>query len=378
MKFTVSATAMRSALFIATKAISSKNMLPILDYVKLDFPQWEDSQMTITGSNLETTITVVLPVSEAEGLKPVCLPARICSDMLAQLPEQPITFEIDTDSLNVEVRYQNGHYSLTGQLPDEFPATVLADADALRTTIDGALLNRICARLAPYAANDELRPVMNGIYFDFRKERLTTVASDGHRLLRWIHSDIVAKEPGAFILPAGIANVLKTGIKSGEVSVVFDATNIHFTTENEGITITCRQIEGRYPNYNSVIPEDNPFTLTVNRLELIAAIRRVQVMSDKNIGIIRLGMKSMDDSVSVDAQNIDFSTSAEESVTGTHNISRPFRIGFKGDFLRTLLETASSDLVDIRLSDPSRASITTEHEGDDSLLLLLMPMMIPD
>lgn len=378
MKFTVSAAAMRSALTIAAKAISSKNTLPILDNVKLDFPEREDPQMTITGSNVEATITVALPISEAEGLKSICLPTRICSDMLAQLPEQPITFEIDTESLNVEVRYHNGHYSLMGQFPDEYPSPVPATDDALLTTIDGALLNRICARLAPYTVNDELRPVMNGIYFDFRKEGLTTVSSDGHRLLRWIHSDIVAKEPGAFILPAGIANVIKGCIKSGEISVVFDATNIHFATENEGIAITCRQIEGRYPNYNSVIPDGNPFTLTVNRLELIAAIRRVSVMSDKATGIIRLGMKPKDDSVSVDAQNIDFSTSAEESATGTHNIPHSFRIGFKGEFLRTLLETATSDQVDISLSDPSRASVTTEHEGDDSILLLLMPMMISD
>lgn len=378
MKFTVSAASMYSALIIATKAISPKNTFPILDNVKLDFPKQEASQMTVTGRNLETIITVALPISEAEGLKSICLPARICSDMLAQLPEQPITFEIDTESLYTEVRYQNGHYSFMGQFSDEYPATIPAADDAHYITLDGALLNRICTSLALYAANDELRPVMNGIYFDFRKEGLTTVASDGHRLLRWNHSDIVAKEPGAFILPTGIANVLKTCIKSGEVSVVFDAANIHFTTENGGITIICRQIEGRYPNYNSVIPENNPFTLTVNRQELIAAIRRVMVMSDKNIGVIRLGMKSMDDSVIVDAQNIDFSTSAEELVTGMHNISRSFRIGFKGDFLRTLLETVSSDKVDIRLSDPSLASITTEHEGDGSILLLLMPMMISD
>lgn len=374
MKFTVSSSVMRGAIAVANKAINSKNLLPILACIKLDFIEdTEGIRMSITGSDSETVLSVVIPISEAEDLHNICLPTRICLDMLSQLPEQPIVFSIDKSSLEVTVDYQNGRFTLMGEHPDEYPVFKELDVDAVSTILPDTLLTSVCTCLRPFAGNDELRPVMNGIYFDFRGESLFTVASDGHKLLKRKHKDMAKPTTGAFILPASVAAILKTCLKSGDVSVTFDAQNIRF--EGEAFTLTCRQIEGKYPNYNSVIPSNPPYCLTVGRKELIAAIRRMLVMSSKASGIIRFTMEPMN-SIHVSAENIDFSTSATESVSGTHTAVKKTEIGFNGEFLKLLLETATSDSIDLRFTDPSSAGLLYEHEGDTDYVMLLMPMMI--
>ena len=375
MKFTVSSSAMRGAIAVANKAINSKSVLPILGNIKLDFTEHEDgTRMTITGSDSETVLSVVIPVSETADLHSICLPTRTCLDMLSQLPEQPVVFSIDRGSLEVTVDYLNGRFTFMAYAPDEYPIFKELDAEAVCTTLPETLLTGVCTRLYPFAGNDKLRPVMNGIYFDFRGSSLFTVASDGHKLLKKEYKELAHPTTGAFILPASVAAILKTCLKGGDISVAFDAQNIRF--QGEAFTLTCRQIEGRYPNYNSVIPSNPPYCLTVGRKELIAAILRMLVMSSKASGIIRFMMQPMDDSLHVSAENIDFSTSATESVSATHTAVKKVEIGFNGEFLKLLLETATSDSIDLRFTDPATAALLYEHEDDTDYVMLLMPMML--
>lgn len=376
MKLTISSAAMHSALALAAKTINSKSALPILDYALIS--QDSEGNYTLTASDTENTLSISLyPIAVEGEFKPICLPIRTCVDMLSAMPDQPLDFNIDYGSLNVQVNYQKGSFSFMAQLTDEYPATPELSADALRTTLPGKYLLEGCAKELPFAGCDELRPVMSGIYFDMQPQSLTLAASDGHKLIRRTHTDIACGEKGGFILSTKSAKLLNLLMKKvTDVTFISDAQNIRI--EGSGFNLVCRQIEGRYPNYNSVFPIGNPIELIVDRSQIIGALRRIMVMGNKASCIIRLNLVDGGNIMELSAQNIDFSTSAEEALDVEHNSPRCMSIGFNGDFLRMLLETATSEKVKLFMKSPDVAMIMTEVDGDETISMLLMPMMLTD
>lgn len=374
MRFIVSSTTLSTHLQGISRVINSKNALPILDCFLFEL---RDGMLTVTVSDSETTMTTTLEVVESNADGRFAITARTLLDALKEIPEQPLTFDIDLQSLEMTVLYQNGQYSLVGQNANEFPTPVTLGENAVRMDIDAQVLLNGINRAIFATADDELRPVMNGIYFDITNESLTMVASDGHKLVRSKTMSAHGNERAAFILPKKPAVLIKNLLpkEEGLVSIEFDERNAVFTLDN--YRMVCRLIEGRYPNYNSVIPANNPNKITIDRLQLLGALRRVSIFSSQASSLVKLCMSA--DSMVINAQDIDFSTSAKETLTCQY-AGTPMEIGFKSSFLIDILNNIPSDDVLIELADPSRAGVITpvEQEEDEDLLMLLMPMMLND
>ena len=374
MKFIVSSTALFSHLQAVSRVINSKNALPILDCFLF---QLEDGTLYVTVSDSETTMVTSVEVNESDSNGKFAVAAKTLLDALKEIPEQPLTFDIKPDTYEITVQYQNGKYSLMGQNADEFPQSATLGDNAVRVEMEAQILLGGINRSVFATADDELRPVMNGIYFDITTEDITMVASDGHKLVRCKTLAARGNERAAFILPKKPATLLKNLLpkESGMVVIEFDERNAVFTLES--YRMVCRLIEGRYPNYNSVIPQNNPHKVTVDRMQLMGALRRVSIFSSQASSLIKLRMQ--ENQIVVSAQDIDFSTSAEETQVCQY-AGAAMSIGFKSTFLIDILNNISADEVVIELADPSRAGviIPVEQEENEDLLMLLMPMMLND
>ncbi|MBQ8225126.1 MAG: DNA polymerase III subunit beta [Bacteroides sp.] len=374
MKFIVSSTALSSHLQAVSRVINSKNALPILDCFLFEL---KDGTLSVTVSDSETTMVTSVEVNESDVEGRFAITAKTLLDALKELPEQPLTFEVNTSTLEITVFYQNGKYSLMGQNADEFPQPPALGESAVRVELDAQVLLNGINRAVFATADDELRPVMNGIYFDITTEDITLVASDGHKLVRCKTLAAKGDERAAFILPKKPATLMKNLLpkEQGTVTIAFDERNAVFTLEN--YYMVCRLIEGRYPNYNSVIPQNNPYKVTIDRQLLLGALRRVSVFSSQASSLIKLRMN--ENQIVVSAQDIDFSTSAEETLTCQYS-GNPMSIGFKSTFLIDILNNISGEEVVIELADPSRAGviIPVEQSENEDLLMLLMPMMLND
>ncbi len=374
MNFIVSSSALSAHLQGISRVINSKNALPILDCFLFEL---QDGVLTVTVSDSETTMVTTLEVVESDADGRFAIAARTLLDALKEIPEQPLTFDIDLHTLELTIQYQNGKYNLVGQNADEFPTPAALSENAVRVDMDAQILMNGINRAIFATADDELRPVMNGIYFDITTESITMVASDGHKLVRSKTTAAHGNERAAFILPKKPALLMKNILpkESGQVNIEFDDRNAVFTLAN--YHMSCRLIEGRYPNYNSVIPKSNPNKITIDRQQLVGALRRVSIFSSQASSLIKLRIGA--DKMVINAQDIDFSTSAEE-VLACQYAGTPMEIGFKSTFLIDILNNIPSDEVLIELADPSRAGVITpiEQEEDEDLLMLLMPMMLND
>ncbi len=374
MKFIVSSTSLFSHLQAISRVINSKNSLPILDCFLLEL---HDGTLSMTASDNETTLSTSIEVNEFDGDGRFAVSSRTLLEALKEIPEQPLSFAINPENLEITVQYQNGKYSLMGQNADEYPKPQALGNNAVQLTIPANVLLDGVNRCIFATADDELRPVMNGIYFDITSEDITLVASDGHKLVRNKTYEAHGSEKAAFILPKKPANLLKNLLtkEQGDVQIGFDDRNATFILEN--YQMVCRLIEGRYPNYNSVIPQNNPHKAVIDRTSLISALRRVSVFSSQASSLIKLNLST--NQMKISAQDIDFSTSAEETLMCQYE-GNDMSIGFKSSFLIDILNNIPSSNVVIELADPSRAGVIVpeEQSENEDLLMLLMPMMLND
>lgn len=375
MRFTVSSSALSSKLNMLAKVIGSKNSLPILDCFLF---QVANGEMSITASDSDNVIKSTLALTDHDGEGEFCVPNRVILDALKELPEQPLHFDVDAagEAIAIKIVYQNGLYNFTGQSAEEYPRTQsMTDACTTVSLPTEMLINNISRSLFA-TANDELRPVMNGIYFDLTADALAIVASDGHKLVRSKNFTIKSESPSAFNLPKKPASLLKNILsKDGDDAIIkFDdrSAEIQFT---DGV-MRCRLIDGRYPNYNSVIP-NNPNEVTVDRRGLQSALRRVLPFASESSQLIRFHIES--GRFEVSSEDIDFYTSAKEQLSCEYNGS-PISIGFKGSSLMEILGNITSDNIIIQLADPSRAGIIVpaEQPENEDILMLIMPMLLND
>ncbi len=374
MKFVVSSTELLGHLQSISRVISSKNTLPILDNFLFSL---EGNDLKITASDLETTLITTLHLENASQSGMIAIPARILTDTLKEFPEQPLTFEINTDNQNVVINSENGQFTVMGQNGEEFPQIAkIKDDQKVSLNMDSSLLLSGISKTLFATADDELRPVMNGIFLEISEESLSFVASDAHKLVRYRRSDGKADVSSSFILPKKPASLLKNILPRQDhpVKVEFDDKNASFVLPD--YTLVCRLVEGNYPSYNSVIPNDNPNRLTIDRVELYNTLKRVSVFSNQASNLVKLELKG--NQMTVSAQDIDFSISAYERLNCQYE-GDEMEIGFKSTFLIEILSNISSGDVFLELSDPTRAGLIlpteTEDENED-VLMLLMPMMI--
>lgn len=375
MRFTVSSSALSSKLNMLAKVIGSKNSLPILDCFLF---QVTNGEMSITASDSDNVIKSTLALTDHDGEGEFCVPNRVILDALKELPEQPLHFDVDAagEAVAIKIVYQNGLYNFTGQSAEEYPRTQSMNDACTTVSLPTEMLINNISRSLFATASDELRPVMNGIYFDLTADALAIVASDGHKLVRSKNFTIKSESPSAFNLPKKPASLLKNILnKDGDDAIIkFDdrSAEIQFT---DGV-MRCRLIDGRYPNYNSVIP-NNPNEVTVDRRGLQSALRRVLPFASESSQLIRFHIES--GRFEVSSEDIDFSTSAKEQLSCEYNGS-PISIGFKGSSLMEILSNLTSDNIIIQLADPSRAGIIVpaEQPENEDILMLIMPMLLND
>ena len=374
MKFNVSSSALLSALQSISKVIASKNTLPILDSFLFNL---EGEKLTITASDVETRLVTSLDVVSHEGTGLFSIDAKRLLDPLKELPEQPLSFEINDDNMAVCVEYENGKFNIPGQKGDTYPQQKPLKESAVSLTLESQVLLNAINRALFATADDELRPVMNGIYFDIQPESLIFVASDGHKLVRLRNLSVKSNERASFILPKKPANLLKSLLSKNAdaITVTFDENNAYVKTP--AFEMVCRLIEGRYPNYDAVIPSDNPNQVTIDRTSFLTALKRISSFSSQASGLAKVQVS--ENEMVVSAQDIDFSTSGEEKIVCQYS-SVPISIGFKASYLIDILANISSANVVLQLADPSRAGVLvpSENEENEDLLMLLMPMMLND
>jgi len=374
MKFNVSSSKLYSQLQAVCRVINSKNSLPILDDVLFDL---QGSELKLTASDGETTIRTSVEVENVEGAGKVASAAKLLLETLKEFSEQPLSFTIDDNNFAVSMISQNGTYSFVGVNGNEYPLMPAPEQDAKVVVIPAAVLQSAIEKTIFCTADDDLRPVMNGIFFDIAEDKVAMVATDAHRLVRYINTSAHADVAANFILPKKPASLLKNLLtkEEGDVKVTFGAKNARFEFGN--VIVVCRQIEGRYPNYNAVIPQANQNIVTVDRQTLINACKRVAVFANNGTAQLRLAIS--ENQIKISAQDIDFSTSAEETISCDYN-GMPMAIGFKAPFLIDLLSSVDSTEVQLRLADPSRAGLIApvENEENEDVLMLLMPMLLND
>ncbi|MCX2679333.1 DNA polymerase III subunit beta [Galbibacter sp. EGI 63066] len=370
MKFIVSSSYLLKQLQVLGGVINNSNTLPILDNFLFELNQ---NKLTVSASDLETTMSAVLEVdSDSEGS--VAVPAKLLLDTLKTFPEQPLTFVVESNN-TVEISSNHGKYALAYADGAEFPNSVEL-ADAISTTLLGDILATAISKTIFASGNDDLRPVMSGVFFQFSPENLTFVATDAHKLVKYRRNDVQASQVTEFIMPKKPLTLLK-GILAGnesDVVIEYNESNAKFTFDN--IELVCRLIDGKYPNYEAVIPKENPNKLTIDRGQFFGSVRRVSIFSNKTTHQIRLKIAGAE--LNISAEDVDYSNKAEERLTCDYQ-GDDMEIGFNSRFLNEMLNNLSSDNVSLEMSLPNRAGILTPVDGLDEgeeITMLVMPVML--
>ena len=370
MNCIVSSTQLQRQLQTLSGVLNTSNTLPILDHVLFELaPQ----QLKITATDLETTISATIQVeSTSEGK--LAVPARLLLDTVKTFPEQPLTFSL-ADNNTLEISSEQGKYALAYANADEYPqAAEVVDASSLSIqgdTLATAINNTIFA-----SGNDDLRPVMSGVFFQLSSSGMTFVATDAHKLVKYERTDVVAPETAEFIMPKKPLNLLKSVLVGSEeeVTVNYNNSNVQFSFDET--VVICRLIDGKYPNYEAVIPKENPNVMIINRIQLLNTVKRVSIFSNKTTHQIRLRIAGAE--LHISAEDIDYSNKAEERLTCSFQ-GDDIQIGFNARFLTEMLSNLSSDEIQLELSLPNRAGIITPVDGLDEgeqVTMLVMPVML--
>lgn len=374
MQFTLSSGVLNSRLQTLARVINSKNTLSILDCFLFEVA---NNVLTVTASDSENVMQSTIELSECDGEGKFALSNRTILNAVKELPEQPLSFNVNENDLSVAIEYLNGTFKLSAQSADEFPEMQEIDDDVTTLTIDATLFAETLSRSLFATAQDEIRPVMGGVYFDLTTDNLTVVATDGRKLVRNRILTINNEVPASFILPQKPAQLLKGVLAKcdGDVVVRFNGKGAEVRYLDG--RLNCRLIEGRYPNYNSVIPTANTNSLNIDRKSLMGALKRVLPFASESSQLIRFHVEAQ--RLCLTAEDIDFATSARESIACEYSGAK-MDIGFKGSAIYEILNNIASEEVTIKLADPSRAGVvvpTVQPDGQD-ILMLIMPMLLND
>ena len=373
MKFSVSSSALLSLLATTGKVISNKNTLPILDYFLMEL---NGNELKVTTSDLETTLIGSITVDSVESEGTIAAPAKLMLDSLKEFSELPLTIDVNDKNWEIRINWKSGSLSIPGASAVSYPAVpqLSAEKKELKLNVD-TLVNGINKTIFA-TADDELRPVMNGIYFNLTSESFTFVGTDAHKLVKYEAEAENGEVNASFILPKKPANLLKSVLlkEDDAIEVSFDSKNALFKLKSH--TLVCRLIEGNYPNYNAVIPANNPNKVLVDRIELVNGIKRVAVCSNPTTNLIRMDIG--DNKINLTAQDIDFSVSANETISCSYD-GEEITIGFKSTFLVEILSNMDTPTVVVELADSTRAGVfkpVYDDKQTSATLMLLMPMMI--
>jgi len=370
MKFIVNSTALLRELQKLNSVISSNNTLPILDNFLFEI---NGGNMAVTASDLEVTMKVVISVeSEVDGR--ITIPARILIDTLKTFSNQPLTFVIDLTNYSIEIISELGNYKLSGNNADEFPKSPTL-TNSSSTFFKSEILHNAINKTLFASGNDDLRPVMSGVYCELSPEQVTFVATDAHKLVKHSRNDLSSDKTASLILPKKPLTILKNNIVDGiDVKLDFNDTNALFSFENN--TIICRLIDGKYPNYDAVIPKENPNKLTIETSLLLSSIKRISIYANKTTHQIRLKVAGSE--LQISSEDLDFSNKADERLP-CHYEGEDIEIGFNSKFVIDMLNNIGSNKISLEMSAPNRAGIILPLDGTvegENTLMLVMPVML--
>ena len=371
MKFIVSSSLLYKELQNLGGIINSTNTIPILDNFLFNI---EKNKLKITSSDLESSMTSEIEI-ESESDDSIALSAKLLLDILKTFADQPLTFN-KSDKNTIEITADNGKYSLAYLDGEEFPKEI-AIQDASTTEINSNdFLNAINSTIFA-SGNDDLRPVMSGVFFQFNSDSLKFVATDAHKLVKYERKDYNSENNSEFIMPKKPLQILKGILASveGEISIEYNESNAKFKFNKN--TLTCRLIDGKFPNYEAVIPKENPNVLSINREVFLNSVRRVSIFSNKTTHQVRL--KIAGTSLNISAEDFDYSNKADENLKCDYK-GDDIQIGFNSKFLIEMLNNLDSEMVTLSMSHPNRAGIirpdTTNKKED--ITMLVMPVMLND
>jgi DNA polymerase III subunit beta len=372
MKFIISSSALLKQLQAISGVLANNSSLPILEDFLFEIAE---GQIKVFASDLDNTISTII---QAEASEPgrVAIPAKMLLDSLKSFPDQPLTFLINDENFGIEIASGYGKYKLTGHDPDEFPRLPELE-DASTFEVDASTLFSGINKTIFATGNDDLRPVMSGVFMQVGPDHMTMVATDSHRLVRYRRNDVKASEDASFILPKKPLNLLKNllGYHDGMVGIRFNAKNASFAFDQ--IVLVCRLIEGRYPNYEAVIPKENPFRLSMSRQDLMSSIRRVAIFSSRSTNQVKLSIHGSE--LQLTAEDPDYANSASERLTCQYE-GEDMDIAFNSKFINEMLSNLETDRIHLNMSAPNRAGIllpdSETSDSEEDLLMLVMPVML--
>lgn len=371
MKFIVSSTSLLKQLQAISGVLSSSNALPILDNFLFDI---DKNQLKISASDLETTMSTVIAI-ESKDSGAIAVPAKLLLETLKTFADQPLTFNVDDQKFGIEIVSDYGKYKLTGHNGNEFPKLPSIEA-ASSLDLDASVVAAAITKTLFATGNDDLRPVMSGVFCQLGTDNITFVATDAHKLVRYRRTDAKAAAESSFIIPKKPLNLLKNTLASvsGNVKIEYNKTNAFFSFENTNLI--CRLIDGKYPNYEAVIPKENPNKLTVDRVSFLSSIKRVSIFSNKTTHQVRLKIAGSE--LSISAEDLDFANEASERLTCQY-AGEDMEIGFNSKFLAEMLTNLNCENVNLEMSAPNRAGILLPAEKENAaedVLMLVMPVML--
>lgn len=370
MKFIVSSSQLLKQLQILGGVINTNNTLPILDNFLFEL---SNNALKISASDLETTMSTTIEV-EADQIGAIAVPARLLLEILKTFPEQPLTFKVE-DNHTMEISSDSGKYALAYADGEEFPKAVALENPS-STTLTAHILATAISKTIFASGNDDLRPVMSGVFFQFSQQGLTFVATDAHKLVKYVRTDVSANEVAEFIMPKKPLTLLKNILSNSDadVTIEYNDTNAKFLFEES--VLICRLIDGKYPNYEAVIPKENPNKLTLDRSLFYNSVRRVSIFSSKTTHQIRLKMAGTE--LKISAEDLDFSNKADERLQCSYE-GDDMQIGFNSRFLLEMLNHLNSNEILLEMSLPNRAGILTPIDGleeGEEITMLVMPVML--
>lgn len=370
MKFIVSTSTLLEHLQLISGVVVSKPIIPILDHFLFDI---KEGQLTLSATDLETSMTTAINVEANENVQ-VAVPSKLCLEILRSLPDQPVTFNIDENSYSVEISSGNGRFKLAGQSGVDFPAIPEVETDKSFNIKSEALLNAITKTVFS-TGNDELRLNLTGIFFELKPDQASFVATDANRLVRYSRVDVQPGVEQSFILPKKASNLLRSSLPDDETTVKVDFNNANAFFSFGSYHLVCRLIDEKYPDYNAVIPKENPNTLLIDRLQFLNSVKRVSIVSNKTTHQIRLKIAGSE--MIVSAEDFDASNEGQERLVCDYSGS-DIEIGFNSKYLMDMLTNLGTDQIRFELSTPNRAGLLlpSKNEEGEEILMLVMPMML--
>lgn len=370
MKLIVSSSSLLKSLSTVNGVIASNPIVPILENFLFEL---SGSVLTITASDMHTVMqTSVVIESGIDGA--ITVPAKMILDTLRSLPEQPVTLKVDADTFGIELVTANGHFKLSGENPLDFPRIPEVTRN-FGITLPSDVLGLAISNTLFATSTDDLRPAMTGVYMQVSDEHTTFVATDGHRLIRYRRQDITTENTTTLILPRKALNLLKSSLPSGSVDVKAEFSNSNAFFSFDNIKMVSRLIDERYPDYENVIPKDNPNKMLIERNSFLSTLKRIAIYSNKTTHQIRLKISA--DELEISAEDLDYSNEAKEKITCEFT-GEPMEIGFNAKFLIEMLSNLDASMISMDMSLPNRAGLITPVEKDENedILMLVMPVML--